>query len=131
MEFLRQYKILYKKANTDLKVAKILLEGFENGGDELDLEVIMFHLQQASEKLFKSILAYNKRHISKTHDIHGLILACRQSDVSLIDGVDMLVALTEYATEGRYAIIHDDLHDVDKYIAVLDELLIFVQKEIA
>jgi hypothetical protein len=31
--FLRQYEILYKKARTDLKVAKNILEDFENGDD--------------------------------------------------------------------------------------------------
>jgi len=37
--FLKQYEILYKKARTDLKVAKNILEDFENGDDELDIEV--------------------------------------------------------------------------------------------
>ena len=57
MEFLKQYEVLYKKAKTDLKVAKNILEDFENGDDELDLEVVMFHLQQSTEKLLKSLLA--------------------------------------------------------------------------
>ena len=31
MEFLRQYEILFKKARTDLKVAKNILEDFDSG----------------------------------------------------------------------------------------------------
>lgn len=54
MEFLRQYEILLKKARTDLKVAKNILEDFEKGDEDLDLEVVMFHLQQSVEKLLIS-----------------------------------------------------------------------------
>ena len=73
MEFLKQYEVLYKKAKADLKAAKILLENFEDGVEELDLETIMFHLQQCAEKLLKSLLAYNKIHFTKTHDIEKLL----------------------------------------------------------
>ena len=57
MEFLKQYEVLFKKAKTDLKAAKILLEKFEEGDEELDLETVMFHLQQCAEKLLKSLLS--------------------------------------------------------------------------
>ena len=129
-KFLKQYEILYKKAKTDLKVAKNILEDFENGDEELDLEIIMFHLQQATEKLLKSILAYNKKHFSKTHDIENLIFSCNQSSINLIENIDLLIPLTDYAVEGRYSIIHDDLDNADEYIEILDELLKFVEKEI-
>jgi HEPN domain-containing protein len=130
MEFLKQYEILFKKARTDLKVAKNILEDFENGDDELDLEVVMFHLQQCSEKLLKSILAFNKQHFLKTHDIKNLIFTCTENNIDLIDNINILIPLTDYAVEGRYAVIHDDLDDGDKYIKILNELLEFVKKEI-
>ena len=130
MEFLKQYEVLFKKAKTDLKVAKNILEDFENGDDELDLEVVMFHLQQSSEKLLKSILAFNKQHFLKTHDIKNLIIACNEKKINLIDDIGSLIPLTDYAVEGRYAIIHDDLDDVGKYIKILDEFIVFVKDSI-
>ena len=71
-EFLKQYEILLKKATVDLNTAKVILENFELGEIELDLEVIMFHLQQSSEKLIKSILDYNKIKFPYSHDIKEL-----------------------------------------------------------
>ena len=130
MEFLKQYQILYKKARTDLRASKILLQDFENGDEELDLETIMFHLQQCSEKLFKSLLAFNKLHVTKTHDLEKLYNLLQENDIILIDQVEVLLPLSEYAVEGRYAIIHDDLDDADKYIDILDELVEFVKGKI-
>jgi HEPN domain-containing protein len=128
--FLRQYEILYKKARTDLKVAKNILEDFENGDNELDLEVIMFHLQQSVEKLLKALLAYNRLHFTKTHSIEYLLDAVYENNIELIDNANELIPLTEFAVEGRYSIINDDLYDVDKYIKMVEELLLFVGEKI-
>lgn len=130
MEFLKQYEILYKKARTDLKVAKNLLEDFENGDEELDLEVILFHLQQSCEKLFKALLAYNKLHFTKTHSLEILINIIKEENIELIPNIECLLSLEEYAVEGRYAILHDDVEDTNKYIQILEKLLIFVNQEI-
>jgi len=35
-----------------------------------------------------------------------------------------------YAVEGRYAILHDDLDDVDRYIEIVDEFLEIVRIQI-
>ena len=130
MEFLSQYEILFKKAKTDLKVSKNIFEDFENGDDVLDLEVVMFHLQQSTEKLLKSILAFNKQHFIKTHDIKSLIYACNKNNIKLINDIDTLIPLTDFAVEGRYAIICDDLDDVQKYIEILDKLIKMVGNNI-
>jgi len=37
--------------------------------EEIDMEAIYFHLQQASEKYIKSLLSFNKIHFEKIHDI--------------------------------------------------------------
>lgn len=130
MGFLKQYEILYKKAKTDWKVAKNILEDFENGDTELDLEVVMFHLQQSAEKLIKALLAYNQLHFTKTHSISYLLDAIAENEIAIINDVEKLIPLTEFAVEGRYAILHDDIEDVDSYIAMVNELLEFVEKEI-
>ncbi|MCX6074396.1 MAG: HEPN domain-containing protein [Campylobacterales bacterium] len=121
MEFVKQYVVLYKKAKTDLRVAKILLDDFEKGDNELDLEVIMFHLQQCAEKLLKSLLAFNEHHFTKTHSIETLVDALNSCGIVTITEIEELIPLSDYAVEGRYAIIHDDLDDVGKYIKILDE----------
>lgn len=130
MEFLKQYEILVKKSKTDLKVAKNILEDFNNGDEDLDLEVIMFHLQQSTEKLLKALLSFNKYHITKTHDINHLIKNIKNNNIAIIDNIEKLSLLSDYAVEGRYAIINDDLEDTDKYIEILNELQEFVKKVI-
>ena len=130
MEFLKQYEILFKKAKTDLKVAKILLKNFKDGDEELDLETIMFHLQQCAEKLLKSLSSYNNKHFTKTHDIERLLEELKQNNIDVLDESENLIELSEYAVEGRYAIIHDDLEDIDGYVETLENLLDFVKMEI-
>jgi len=131
MEFIKQYKVLYKKARTDLKVAKNILEDFENGDEELDLEVIMFHLQQSAEKLIKSLLAYNNIHVTKTHSISYLLDIVLENHIEIIEDIEKLIPLTDFAVEGRYAIYHDDLDNVDEYILIVDKLLEFVNYKIS
>ena len=40
---------------------------------------------------------------------------------------DQLIPLSEYAVEGRYGVIHDDIDDAERYIALLQGLLEFVR----
>ena len=127
-KFLKQYEVLFKKARTDLKIAKIILKSFENGDDELDLETIMFHLQQCAEKLLKSLLAYNQHHFTKTHNIKELINALKKNSIESIKNTETLIPLTYYAVEGRYAIIHDDIEDAHQYIELLEKFKLFVEE---
>ncbi len=90
----------------------------------------MFHLQQSVEKLLKFLLAFNKLHYTKTHNIKELINALRSNKIQIISDIDELTVLSYYAVEGRYAIIHDDLHDSEKYIEIIDKLLVFVEEKI-
>ncbi|MCF6319648.1 MAG: HEPN domain-containing protein [Proteobacteria bacterium] len=69
----------------------------------------MFHLQQCAEKLLKSLLSNAKIRVLKIHDLDNLLDLLRVSEVKIIKDVEMLLPLTEYAVEGRYTIIHDDL----------------------
>jgi len=129
-KFLKQYEILFLKAKEDLIAAKYLLDGFNNHNLELNLEIVFFHFQQFIEKLIKAYLDFNKIKFPHTHDLKDLINLLEDNDINFIDNIDSIVLLTQYAVEGRYAIIHDDLDDIDKYIMILDELLEFVKKEI-
>ena len=129
-KFLKTYEILFKKSKVDLNMAKIALNAFEKDEIELDIEAIMFHLQQSAEKLFKTILDINHIKFPHSHDLEKLYNLIKENDIMLIDKSEELLPLSEYAVEGRYAIIHDDLDDADKYIDILDELVEFVKGKI-
>ncbi len=129
-KMLKQYEILIKKATVDLNIAKLAMTAFEKGNIELDLEVIMFHLQQSVEKFIKTLLDYNKIKFPHTHDIEELILFANKNNVKIIDNIEYFIHLSDYAVEGRYAIIHDDIDDAEKHIVLLDKLLKFVKSEI-
>ena len=129
-KFLKQYEIFLKKAITDFRAAKNLLKDFEDGETELDLEIVFFHLQQSSEKLIKSILSKNEIDFPKVHDLNLLIKILDQNEIKLTLNIKPLIPLTDYAVEGRYAIIHDDLEDTDKYIKILDKFIILTKTTI-
>jgi HEPN domain-containing protein len=129
-KFLKQYEILYKKAKVDLTTAKVILKSFENGNTDLELSVIFFHLQQCVEKSIKAFLDFHKIKFPHTHDLKNLINLLEDNNICFIKEIDFIILLTQYAVEGRYAIIHDDLNDVDKYIVILDELIEFVYNKI-
>lgn len=129
-KLIRQYEILFRKAAADLGAAKLLL--FHLNREKLiDIEIVLFHLQQSSEKLIKSILAYNNVHITKTHDIDSLIRTAKENTIILPEYINLLSPLSEYAVEGRYSIFHNDIEDAEKYIKILDELSLFAQQIIS
>ncbi len=126
-KFLKQYEVLFKKAKVDLNMAKLALDAFEKGEIELDLEVIMFHIQQSAEKLLKSLLSYNEMNFTKTHDIKQLIYALKDKNITMLENIEEFIPLTYYAVDGRYAVIHDDMEDVKKYIELLETFKEFVR----
>lgn len=118
------------KAIVDFNSGKYLLESFENDELEIDIEKIYFDFQQSAEKLLKALLTHNQINIEKTHDINRLIKLCKNHNITLIEGVDILIDLTEYAVEGRYGIICDDLNDTQSYIETIDTLIVFINKQL-
>jgi len=126
----RQYEIYLLKAIEDLNAGKYLLDGYRMHDLEIKLEIVFFHFQQSAEKLLKAVLDFYHIKFPKTHDIEDLLELCRSNNIVLIENVDILVDLTDYAVEGRYAVIHDDLRDSNKYIVVLDKLCVVAKKYI-
>lgn len=127
-EFLKQYEIFFKKANTDLKAAQFLFEKFENGDTELDLEIICFHLQQSAEKYLKAILSKNKIEFSRVHDLETLINLIEKESISTNFNRQDLIDLTDFAVEGRYSVILDDINDTGKYFKAVEKLKAETQK---
>ena len=111
------------KAQIDLNSAKYLLEAFNADRVEIDIEKIYFDLQQCAEKILKSILSKHKIEFTKTHDIEVLINICNSNKITLIDNIEDLMELTDFAVEGRYSIIHDDMNEAQTYITILERLL--------
>jgi len=118
------------KAEIDLNTAKYLLDGFNDGKLDIDLEKICFESQQCAEKLLKAILSKNNVVFPRTHDLEDLIDLCNDNGIELAEKVELLTDLTEYAVQGRYAIIHDDIADAGKYIDILENFLEFAKKSI-
>ena len=54
----------------------------------------------------------------------------KENKIKVLDGSKRLIDLSEYAVEGRYAVIYDDLEDANKYIEILEKLVEFVKAEI-
>ena len=111
------------KAQIDLNSAKYLLEAYNEDKVEIDIEKIYFELQQSAEKSLKSFLSKQNITFTKTHDLEQLIELCQKNEIKLPTKIDELIELNEYAVEGRYSIIHDDINEADKYIKILEELL--------
>ncbi len=127
-EFLKYYEILSKKASVDFHSALKLYEDFQQGDSELDIEVIMFHLQQGAEKSLKSILSFNEIYFPKVHDLEVLIQPIENNKIQLKIDSDLLIELSDFVVEGRYSVIHDDLEDADKYFEATKELFEQVKK---
>ena len=111
------------KALIDLNSAKYLLDGFKKDSVEIDVDKIYFELQQSAEKILKSILSKHSVVFPKSHDIELLIELCLSNNILLVDNIERLVELGDYAVEGRYSIIGDDINDSDSFILLIEALI--------
>jgi HEPN domain-containing protein len=111
------------KATVDLNSAKYLLSGYENENLDIDIEKIYFELQQSAEKLLKSMLSSYGVKFPKSHDIEQLVELCTENNITLADDIEILIELSDYAVEGRYSIIHDDINESNKYIKILENIV--------
>jgi HEPN domain-containing protein len=115
------------KAIVDLNSGKYLLEAFNADEIEIDIEKIYFELQQSGEKLLKSMLSKKAIRFPKSHDIEQIIELCREHNICLTEDIECLIELNDYAVEGRYSIIHDDINEADRYIVVLERLITVIR----
>ena len=63
---------------------------------------VVFHSQQAVEKVLKAFLTWNRQPFPKTHDLAQIGKQCVALDGSLLLLVERAVPLTPYAWRGRY-----------------------------
>jgi len=117
------------KAIVDLNSGKYLLKAFNNDEIEIDIEKIYFELQQSAEKLLKSLLSNSAIDFPKSHDLEQIIGLCEDNNIMLVENIEYLVELNDYAVEGRYSMIHDDINEADRYIEILEKLIIIIESK--
>jgi HEPN domain-containing protein len=121
--FINQYELLFSKAKADFFAASILYDLFCKGNSELDLEVICFHLQQCAEKLMKAVLSKKKIYFPRIHDLETLLMLINNNNIGFNPDRDLLIELNDYAVEGRYAVIHDDLDDIPAIFILIEDMM--------
>ena len=120
---------LYKSI-IDFNSGVALYKLFENDEIDIDIEKVYFNFQQSVEKLLKALLTHNRIEIEKTHDINKLVKLCKNNNIALLEDMEILIDLTEYAIEGRYGIICDDFNDVQDYIKNISLLIELTKKQL-
>jgi HEPN domain-containing protein len=129
--FLNQYEILFNKAKADLSAANVLYARLLEGNSELDLEVICFHLQQCAEKLMKAVLSKNQIYYPRIHDLESLLNLLSDNSISYETDRELLIELNDYAVEGRYAIMHEELDNIKGIFVLLSDMANEAEKIIA
>ncbi|HIJ94503.1 MAG TPA: HEPN domain-containing protein [Desulfuromonadales bacterium] len=124
-KFTEQYLIFIVKAKQDLVLVREVL-----GSNTIAPEILLFHLQQAVEKLIKSLLTYNQVKFPKTHDLDDLVELAEENNIELPPLIERLTELTPYAVETRYAILHDELHDITEMLSETESFLMFVEDRV-
>lgn len=110
--FIEQYKVFILKANQDLSLVHEVM-----GNNNVAPEIMLFHIQQSVEKLIKALFSYHSVRFPKTHDLDELVELALEHGIGLPPFMERLTELTPYAVEARYAILHDDLHDIADMLA--------------
>ena len=65
-------------------------------------EIICFHCQQCIEKLLKAVLVKDKTSFPRIHDLVKLANSCVEKHPIILEYLEVLSELNEYAVAGRY-----------------------------
>ncbi|MDF2614510.1 MAG: hypothetical protein K0S71_2296 [Clostridia bacterium] len=96
-------KGLYVLARTDLQMAQNNLKLLEDEQDEVYLNYIAYHVQQAAEKMLKFQIEMQGEQYPHTHKIGVLVDKCLSLQVDIPELLqDYDVVITEWATGTRY-----------------------------
>lgn len=116
-EFLHQHEILLKKAVSDIEMARLAIE---RSDANIDDATVLFHLQQAAEKLLKSLMSFRGIHFEKIHDLTAIIASCTKAGIELPEYVSTFSQLNPFAVIGRYEIISSGEVDLKHWLKMLD-----------
>lgn len=78
-----------------------ILHSWDAIGDEWAIAVVMYHFQQAFEKLLKVLIMILGKKYPHTHDIAILVNMCDKEDIP-VDLIELADVLTTWATKTRY-----------------------------
>jgi HEPN domain-containing protein len=111
----------FRKADEDLFVARCL----RDVKNEMGLNALAFHCQQAIEKLLKAYLTHNEKAFKKKHDILYLLEIARKIDPTLAKIFMPAKELSPYAIAVRYpdALVDRELtfNDAKRFIALAEK----------
>lgn len=126
MEIKEEYLILFELACADLKLVE------KNLGDkDIRQQILLFHLQQATEKFLKSLLSLHHVKFPKIHDIEKLIEVCEEKNITLPGYIEKVINLTPFAVEYRYGFIIEEKLNIHDYYKKTLKLKKFVEKVLA
>lgn len=125
--FLHQYEIFYQKAVADLTLVKEVLS-IENS--KIERGIVLFHLQQAAEKLLKSLLSHRGIHFGKVHDIEKILDIYVSQGVTVPHYTREFVELSPYAVEGRYDFITDENIDIRRFVSLIEDFKDFIDVQL-
>ena len=110
------------RARSDLALAK-------SRCDDVYLEDLCFHAQQAVEKAIKAVFISYKWKFPYIHDLSALLTALLNHGMEIPARIQDCVVLTKFAVEGRYPGFGEALSE-DEYqssIATAEDVMIWVQ----
>jgi HEPN domain-containing protein len=113
-----KWQILLRKAKADLNAATILYR--ENG---ISKEVVMFHLEQAVEKLIKAVLDKNNINYAEIENLFELIKLSQERFDFDNEQLNLLGELNEYRFEEyseNFGI--NDVDDINEYFNFVNEV---------
>jgi HEPN domain-containing protein len=88
----------------------------------------LFHLQQAAEKLLKSLMAFRGIHFEKIHDLTLLTEECAKNSIDLPEYISRFSILNPFAITGRYGIISFGKVNIVEWLETLEDFQAFVGK---
>ncbi|MDP2114984.1 MAG: HEPN domain-containing protein [Bacteroidota bacterium] len=121
--FLNQYEIFYNKAKADLSAANVLYANLLAGNSDLDFEIICFHLQQCAEKMMKAVLSKNQIYYPRIHDLETIYNLLKENGIVLDIDLNLLIALNDYAVEGRYAVMNEELDSIKEIFTLVTDMV--------
>jgi len=66
-----------------------------------------------------------KAAINLIHDLENLASLLNEQNIPFDLDIELLAELSDYAVEGRYAFLHEEIGDMEKYISMLSRVLDF------
>ena len=122
--------LFFYKGSVDFRAAELLYSSMTTEDTDFDPEIVLFHLQQAVEKSLKALLSNKSIRIKNSHNLTALKNLCEENSIILPKYINRLLRLTDFAVDGRYSLIHDDVYMCEELLPLTQDLLLFVENRL-